>query len=557
MNRRRQSCLALSILASTLGCGSGTETTPPFDGVQGTAIDHYELPLEADLPVPKTTWTSIAAESGGKSYPGTLDDKGTLQIPSVPEGPYMLALTSPEKHVPGAKDFVALYESSSRTLDLGTPRSHRSGLQPMTKSSYLIIDAPLAIPWHAYTDDGMGNVQPLDDVLQLFSRSTAVDGFFTSSIDPSMSPPKDGAKSLTGWRIDAFSASAYTELGVSQYSAAQHDDAAILHNVAVQVDEPAEASDSPWKSYQYDATQEAFQAKPFTLTDGGSVAIQGSFAPTTPKTFSLKYKGSAFKQLLADAPATPTSVSLYMDVQMEPGAPTPMEGADATLLEIFLFRSSYENPACDPAACDMMLCTTGCGSGKKAAFPGDYARDYVYGNPFDYGQEIFYASLSFSVDVSALLLETPFTDRLRGYYYVTMPVGEASGADIAPVISLPRQVTVNGKAAPADGITKGVGQAPVIAFQPPSLGKPDFYTIRAVQLDDEMDATSAVIGHRTVLSISTTSTSVTIPSGVLESGKHYSFEITAAVAPGRDSARPFAYNEHDARAQTFTGIVMP
>jgi hypothetical protein len=535
-------------------------------GVQGTAIDTYEYGQPDATEVPVTTWTKIAADvvAGGKTFPGTLDPKGNLSIPGVPAGPYWLSLTSSRAGTTNPFPALTLIEVSAGTLDLGTPRTYRTGLKPMTKSSLIAINATLTLPWRVYTTDAMGNVtQPLDDSLQLVSRSTAVVGFYSASVvAASMSPPADKATSLGGWQVDALQAGAYSEAGNSQLSAAAKDQVVFLHNVAVQPTDMSQPAGSPWYAYQYNAVQEAFSPPPFDLTDGGTASVKGAFAAVAQKTFKMNVKGSAFAAAIADAPAgaAATFNTLpYMDVSLvlEAGTPTPGDGMDATLLDVTaLSNVTYSNPACNPGSCDMTKCTTGCGTTASVTYPGDYQQSYRYGNPFPYGQELVVATFGFS-NSFATLLNNKNLASAPGYVLVQTSASQASGAPLAPTIGLARSVTVAGQAAPVDKITSGVGVMPTIAFQPPSIGKPDAYQILVMQLDGLTASAFGTIFPSVVASIFTTATSVTIPAGVLQSGKHYYFRVRAIAAPGFDLAKPFAYQTTSASSQTYTGVVTP
>lgn len=555
------------VMACTLGaagaCGGDVEGAggAPASGVKGTAIDTYNVPpTPTKAPSPKDGFGEISAivtdAKGETSYPGTLDDQGNVLIPDVPEGKYWLSFKTHNEDLVGAPEALTLRETDARTLDLGVTRSHRAGLTRMTKASFLAVSAPLGVPWQTLSVGAMGEPQLLSDTLQVFSRSTAVMGYYQSDPELGGSAPENGATSLSGWRVNLLDAISFSDTDISELT--PKDDVVLLHEAARQVDDPSAPAGSPWQSYTTSSVVEALVAPPITLDDGATASVTGTFVATPQKTFNLDYRGSAWNALLADAPTANFSfVGLDLSIVMEPGSPLPNQGADATLFEITTFSfPTYANPDCDPAACDLAACPTGCGSGASITLPGDHQHTYSYGNPFDYGQELFGVGISFSTDVSALFPEET-SNRLRGSITTSVPVSEAKGAPVVPLISLPRSVLVAGKPAPVDVITMGVGATPTIEFQPPTTGKPDLYRIRVVDLEDIADTQGATRASRTVLTINTQSTKVTLPKGVLVAGKHYYAQVIAELRPGYDAAKPYVYPQRNATAQTYTGMFMP
>jgi hypothetical protein len=557
--RRRSVPLGLSLVALVLGgCGGespgghggGGHGGAAYDGLIASAKDTYEpgtSPKET-LPLDPARWASVSAiGTDGTTYPGTLKD-GEVRIPSVPQGPYVLAITYPDHDdgVPGGHRYI---RTSARQLDLGSEHSCRSGLVAMTQPSMITLDATLGLPWHTTTDPQGNPTGSQEDVLQLYSRGTGTLGAAVVDYSAPTMSPLDGDTKLSGWQIDLQSAlQAAQETGVALFDAAQGDTLDLLHNVATHVVDPARTDG--WADYTYDATAEALRSAPFTLADGGEVSLQGSFTPAPQKTFSLDYRGSEFEALLSDAPGKLLDGWLDVGLWMEPGTPRPHVGGFATLFEVSYLQAKKTNvdPACTGPSCDYTL-----------AFPGDYAHDFSYGNPFDTGQELAFAQVYFRVDVAPLLpndTQGP-KQRLSGYFNLTAPAGELAGGPIRPTVSLPRNVKVNGAAAPTDAITT-VGPTPTITFDAPSLGEPTSYQINVVAVDDLVDASGAVVASSYGVGLfDIEDRSLRLPEGLLESGKHYYFQVRALLHPDGDPAAPFHYALHAAEAQTFSGLVTP
>jgi len=554
-----------SLLAAVghAGCGgvdtSGTGGGASSADITGDILDIY-APTTGQVTRPDvTSWASIAAlvEKGGAytSFPGSVAADGKLRIPGVPEGPYLLALTSAASAtIPGAPPLTTFFATSARTLDLGTTYSGRADIVSMTQPTFLLLDATLTAPWQTYTEDAMGMVtQPREDSLQFFSRNASVTGPVVAVASaPEDGAPADGAIKLTGWKIDASLAFAY--LGnLSLIDSSKGDDLAILHNVEHQVGVIDDVD--PWKGYVYQATQEVLRPKALTMTDGGTSVVSGAFEAVKPSSFAVDYKGSAFNALVAGLPID----YAYIDFSMflEPGTPNPQSGAYATLLDAStLGLMVYANPSCAGVGCDVTACPSGCDLGKYT-LPGDHAHAFSYGNPFDFGQELINVVIDFRADVKALLPEMT-SERLRARFYVQAPASELNGKPIQPVLGFPQGIKVAGKATPYDQVTSGVGAAPELTWSPPTLGKPTSYRITVVDLTDVMDKDGTVVLRRNLARFYVTEATLKLPTGLLQAGKYYYFQVAARAQDSDDRAAPYkSYPVHNAFSQMFTGVVTP
>jgi hypothetical protein len=545
------------------GCGgvdtSGTGGAASSPDITGDILDIY-APSTGQVTRPDIeSWTAIAAlvekEGAYTKFPGTIDKDGKLRIPGVPEGPYLLALTSPASTtIPGAAPYTTFFATSARTLDLGTTFSGRADIVSMTQPTFLVLDATLTAPWQAYTEDATGMVtQPLDDNLQFVSRNAAVTGSYIAALSlPEDSPPANGALKLPGWKIDASAAFAY--LGnLSLIDSSKGDDVAILHNVQRQV---GVADDlDPWKGYVYESTQEVLRPKSLMMTDGGSSVVSGAFEVAKQASFAVDYKGSAFNALVAGLPIDFASVDF--SIYMEPGTPHPQIGAFATLLDAStLGLTVYSNPSCGGASCDPAACPSGCDPGKYV-IPGDHAHTFSYGNPFDFGQELLNVDVELRANVRTLLPEMT-QERLRARFYMQVPTAELNGKPIQPILGFPQAIKVDGKTTPYDQVTTGVGAAPEITWTAPTLGKPTSYRVAVVDLTDVMDKDGNPVLRRTLASFDVTEPRVRLPLGALQTGKFYYLQVSARMQDSDDRAAPYKdYPIHNAYSQMFTGVVTP
>lgn len=536
------------------GGGGGASST----GITGQVTDVYR-PSTGEVSVPNAgVWTAIEAlvpKAGGHtSFAGTIDAGGKVSIPGVPEGPYLLALTNlPSTLIPDAQLSKSFYGTSARTVDLGALYSGRPDVATFTKPTTLVLDTTLTLPWQALTLDDQGNVlQPIDDDLQFFSRNAAVTGLFVASqSDPAENPPVNGTKALSGWSIDATAAFDY--LGnLSLIDGSKGDELTILHDVGQLV---GMASDTdPWAGHLALTTQEVFRPASFTMSNGGSSALSGAFTKLPQKSFSLEYRGAAFNALFADLPID--NVFVDISLELEASAPLPANGAFALLVDLSASSQlSYDTPPCADAGCNEAQCPMGCDLG-TIHHPGDLAHTYAYGNPFDFGQELVVLSLFFQKSVRTLLPEMT-SENLNGQFTLQVPASELDGKPMKPTLGLPKGITVAGKATPYNQVSGSIGTTPELRWTAPSLGTPTHYRVAVIDLTDLTTSDGSTLRRRTVAALNVTSPQLTLPEGILKTGKLYYFQVSAVARDDDDLSAPFSHPVHEARATMFTGVVTP
>ena len=543
---------ANSSTSSSSGSGS---SGGDFNGITGTAKETFWSENGNELVYVKDRWTAIEAIAD-KTYEGTISDPGVISIPDVPMGTYWLALTSPPPiNLPNAQAPRTFIETDARVVDVGRLNTGRSDIAIMTKPSPIVIDATFGAPFRIYSEDMNGQVtQPLVDELQFVSHGAALWG--TADTFAESTGPLDGATQVQGWTFDMQE---FFEGLVSQEAplvdATKGDDFVAVHGVATLVGDSTPDGD-PWTGYQSVSAKEASSVAGVTMTDGAMTKVTLDFTLLPPKGFALDYKGSAFNALLPSGITDPVLTNL--SVVMEAGTPNPGIGTFANLWNVAVVsETAYTNPdpACQGAGCDPMACATTCDPGTPA-LPGDHAHAYTYGNPFQYGQELFTAGVYFTQNVRFLLPEMT-TERLRGYFTITMPVADATGKPITPTLSLPQNIQVASKATPYDQITTGVGNTPMVSWDAPALGTPTHYRVSVVDLTDMTDVKGFTSLRRTVATMYATGTQVTIPEGIMKTGTNYYFQVTAYLGGTYDSGKPFVEAQKYAAARMFTGVVTP
>jgi hypothetical protein len=102
-----------------------------------------------------------------------------------------------------------------------------------------------------------------------------------------------------------------------------------------------------------------------------------------------------------------------------------------------------------------------------------------------------------------------------------------------PRVGPPRDLRING--AVATGLLTSVGLQPLVSWTAPSVGTPDYYSLRLY----ELFATSSGATSRLQLTTFTTAqTQLRLPPGVLTPGKSYYLQVTAVSQPGMDPNKP-------------------
>ena len=109
--------------------------------------------------------------------------------------------------------------------------------------------------------------------------------------------------------------------------------------------------------------------------------------------------------------------------------------------------------------------------------------------------------------------------------------GRAEDYDGQPLtlgIGLVQGLSVGGVALPLDAQVEATGTTPVVSWTAPAAGTPATYRVRIQCLTDEVTQSGSTQASRTVATLVTTGTSVTIPEGTLEAGQWYALAIDAS-----------------------------
>lgn len=127
------------------------------------------------------------------------------------------------------------------------------------------------------------------------------------------------------------------------------------------------------------------------------------------------------------------------------------------------------------------------------------------------------------------------------------------GATVGATISRVESPSIEGRDLFVE--QRGVGVTPLISWQPPLRGSPNFYFVRISKLFvDEFDRTRST----RVAEFTTGNTSIRVPSGILEPGESYFLRIRAGFDGGADIVNaPFRPTLPAASADALSSIFEP
>jgi hypothetical protein len=121
---------------------------------------------------------------------------------------------------------------------------------------------------------------------------------------------------------------------------------------------------------------------------------------------------------------------------------------------------------------------------------------------------------------------------------------------IVPLVGPPAYPQING--ASAFTVAAPVTTTPTLSWRAP-VGTASFYSVLVWHVVKNGTATAASV----VASLSTASTSLTLPSGILMPGQKYVFQFRARYAPNGDLTRPFRASVPDCIGNALSTLVAP
>ncbi|MDI1480066.1 hypothetical protein [Polyangium sp. y55x31] len=401
--------LALAFFPACGGKGEGTggppsskPPSPSESGGEHGAVTVREIDLwiqenatvEAPQDLGKTRIEALVPTGGGQwqTIEGTAKADGSVVIPGVPEGPYVLRVG----------EFEYVY-TSARVVDLGVAIGGRKDAPRATVDpTKLVLDITNLAPWQARDD------------IQLFVPSSgAGQRMFGSGSGAAENWPAVGDTKLDrftvnwsglpwGSLIDASKGDVLTVSQLSQQTSASGVPYAIVTRFASFDD--------------------------ITQTDGSTVSKSGAFTSVPSNlSVSLDVPTTKFKSQVAAVNSKAVDQGTFVEIRTRPGNKYAPVGAFATLLTLGIA----------PGSADMNLGTI------------------PYGNPYPAAWGSFVYVLHFvRVDYTAPGGATPWSD--FGVISFDRDVASVGPQPIEPPLSPVQNLEVNGKSAFSDqtGVTR-------------------------------------------------------------------------------------------------------
>ena len=406
---------------------------------------------------------------------GTAD--GRYTVPGVPQGPYYL-------NFGGAR----YTETTARDLDIGSPILGRFDEELSTQSIGLQLDVQGLAPW-----------QSGYDLLQLTSQNAGI----VLALDQ-MGAPTQGSTSLSG---TSFSLPA----PVSMVDAAKRDTAVI-----------AELPYQALPGMFFNGLDRVFTPAPFSMTDGATVKLSGSFTQVPQRPLALDFRRSEFRAFQASVHPQATQSWDWLLINAQP--------------EFDKHGRFYAGPELSYGYWPL-------GTNDVST------QGATYGNPYAGYAEVATLTSRFTMKYALPGLAAVSAN---GTLTVTDTLDALKGA-IEPRISPPQRVQLNGLDAQGAQLGK-VGTSPVITWAAPALGNPTTYTVNVWHLK----ANGAATASEQVLSLVTRAASATIPPGVLVAGETYYAYVKASVTPGFDlTVTPYRFSKASGTAGAFTSAFTP
>jgi hypothetical protein len=275
------------------------------------------------------------------------------------------------------------------------------------------------------------------------------------------------------------------------------------------------------------AVTRSFEPAAFTISNGGSATLSGSFVAPVQATMDVIWNRPAFDaDIRARSPGSqPTNYSI-LAASVLPDAAT--RGLYGPAPDLVIFEPGFVTDA-----------TT-----VTAAWP--------YGDPYPVTATrtvtAIYSTHRF-IQIGAATPLAVFAEIQVDHDRATLP----PQSTISPLIG----AVVDPKVAGDDafGSLAGVGLTPTLSWSAPAIGSASRYYVRVFQIEDVGGATEITAQ---VAFLETSETSVVVPPDVLEPGASYVFEIGARASPNHDpDPAPLGASLPEGFATITTAIATP
>ena len=287
----------------------------------------------------------------------------------------------------------------------------------------------------------------------------------------------------------------------------------------------------PVGGYDFTALGRYFAPSNFVLANGGNTKLTGTFETiTSNQTFRANINGAdlAAQALKLHPGSTLILSKIYLDAY--PGSLS--EGPTFCLPDLVVY--------------DLLLDPT-----KKLVTANADLGNVSYGNPFPSTWPLLsgYFYIAQANYLAPGATKTAAWWNVFGDWTTTMPT---TTSPITPLVGMVTNPTVAG--VNFFNNHTGIGLTPTLRWAPPKVGTANYYNVTVSQLVNSGGSTQ-ILGLAT---LQTQSTSITIPPGLLSSGKAYVFAIAARYCAGVNMAvTPYVCGATGAYAYASSGIMQP
>lgn len=248
-----------------------------------------------------------------------------------------------------------------------------------------------------------------------------------------------------------------------------------------------------------------------SLTNGGHNTISGALNPTVPASINLSVKGSAWTALFDHiAPMAPTVLGGNFSLSVQPYI---VDNPNISISNpIGLLWSSGSSPA---------LHTSICSSNPPLTMDVE-AGTVQYSDPFPSAWR-----RTFSVCESASVTVPVPGGKTQNILLTNTQTTSLPTTAVRPLISPVQNPKING----ADLFTAGTmnSTAVTLSWDPPAIGTPFGYNVEIMR---PVTLLGGEVSYVSTTTLGTAKTSMTVPSGLFQSGQTYLFVITP-LADGR------------------------
>lgn len=505
--------------------------------------------LQSDI----ASYSSIKLFVGGDAgvvRTGRFDD-GRIVFEDVPTTDNVLELRYPHPQLAGGT-LVVRQETHRRAIYLGYYQWARSDVALAEAGTNLRIDATGLVPW-----------SETDDTLYAYSAQAQFARGWWPDPDLTTAPAQD-ATTVTGTEVNT------ADMGAEDYrttpaivDASRGDTLTLLQHRQPWFTGPdgglLDAWD-PWAATYPLLTIAHAQVSMPQFSAAEPVQLTASFTELTPSPFTLAINADSFAASAADLemPATARMAS-NNTIYFEAGDGETLYLAPSPVIWNHSSRSSQripENPECYPN--QLGACDAGCNACDSPLTtdyraPGNFVLPAYFTHPItDPGTEMLATDWRISTivtvpDAGAL--------SLTAWNYNSRPVPLATSVVVERVLSPPRAVRVHGASVPPStpNVTTLNSATPTLSWSAPSQGTPDFYRVQVVEYVVRSPGNVALYSQ---LNLMTSSTTATIPEGVLLPGHLYVLRVVATIDPNDpDDVRLVRRAASYHRAEAITGVV--